>query len=280
MLVFKTQKTLKDFINKAKSTGKQIGFVPTMGALHNGHLSLIKASLEANDISLCSIFVNPTQFNDSNDLKNYPQPLEKDLALLESLGCQAVFTPDMDEIYPKEDLVIPNYDLGILDTILEAAHRPGHFQGVAHIMTLLLNLVEPHHLYMGQKDFQQCMVIKHLLKQMDSDTHFNMMPILREDDGLAMSSRNQRLNEFERAKAGLLYQVLVSIKAKQGMQDFSIIQKENIELLEHKGLKVDYLSLVDAETLETYDNFKEDRPLAVVIAAHLGNVRLIDNILL
>lgn len=281
MLIFKTQQDLELHLSKARQKGLKIGFVPTMGALHEGHLSLIKASKNGNGITICSIFVNPTQFTDNKDLNNYPQPINQDLALLEEINCDIVFVPSIKEMYPEGiDAVTLSYDIGYLDTVLEGDKRPGHFQGVTHIMSTLLKLIQPTNLYMGQKDFQQCLVVKQLIHNNNWNIQFNMMPILREDDGLALSSRNKRLNEFERLKAGLLYQCLISIKAKQKIQDFSILQKESTELMERKGLIVEYIQLADAETLDLLDNFDNSRHMVALIAAQLGNVRLIDNILL
>ncbi len=281
MLTFKTKEDLSAHLNKANKKGLSVGYVPTMGALHEGHLSLIKTSKQENDLTICSIFVNPTQFNDSNDLTNYPQPIAQDLSLLEALDCDLVFIPSTVEMYPQGvSSSALAYEIGYLDTVLEGDKRPGHFQGVTHIMTHLLDLIRPTCLYMGQKDFQQCLVVQHLIHDNDWKIDFKMMPTLREDDGLALSSRNQRLNEFERLKAGLLYQCLISIKAKQGLQDFKIMEKESRELMERKGLKVEYIKLADAKNLELLDNFDASREMVVLIAAYLGDVRLIDNILL
>lgn len=281
MLILKTQQDLNSHLSKAYKKGLKTGFVPTMGALHEGHLSLIRASKNDNDLTICSIFVNPTQFTDNKDLNNYPKPVNQDLALLEEINCDIVFMPSIIEIYPDGiDAVSLSYDIGYLDTILEGDKRPGHFQGVTHIMSTFLKLIQPTNLYMGQKDYQQCLVVQQLIHNNNWNTQFNMMPILREDDGLALSSRNQRLNEFERLKAGLIYQCLISIKAKQKIQDFKIMQKESKELMERKGLKVEYIELADAKTLELLNSFDDSRAMVTLIAAYLGDVRLIDNILL
>lgn len=281
MLIFKIQQELKEHLNNLKSEAKSIGFVPTMGALHQGHLSLIEAAKAENDLVICSIFVNPTQFNDAKDLDLYPQPIQEDLALLTTLECDIVFLPSQKEMYPS-GLVTANEhnDLGYLDHILEAEKRPGHFQGVAHIMKELLQLILPDKLYMGQKDFQQCLIVQQLIEQNEWKIDFRMMPILREADGLAMSSRNERLNEFERAKAGLLYQCLISIKAKQHLDSFKIMAKESWELMERKGLKVEYIQLAKANDLTLLEDFEQGIKMVVLIAASLGEVRLIDNILL
>lgn len=281
MLIFKTKKELKAHLNNLKSKAKSFGFVPTMGALHEGHLSLIKAAKDENDIVICSIFINPTQFNEARDLDLYPQPIEKDLSLLTELDCDIVFLPTQNEMYPTGLITAQEHnDLGYLDQILEAEKRPGHFQGVAHIMKELMQLILPDNLYMGQKDFQQCLIVQQLIAQNQWNVNFRMMPILREADGLAMSSRNQRLNEFERAKAGLIYQCLISIKAKQHIDSFKIMAKESQELMERKGLKVEYIQLAESKDLTLLEDFKEGVEMVVLIAASLGEVRLIDNILL
>lgn len=281
MLIFKTQDDLKKHLSQLRLSSKSIAFIPTMGALHEGHLSLIEAAKQEADIVVCSIFVNPTQFNDPQDLDLYPQPIQKDITLLTDLECDILFLPDQKEMYPNGLNTHPEHEqLGYLDEILEAEKRPGHFQGVVHIMKELLGLILPNKLFMGQKDFQQCLIIQQLIEKNQWNCSFRMMPILREGDGLAMSSRNQRLNEFERVKASLIYQCLVSIKAKQSIGSFKIMAKESRELMERKGLKVEYITLANASDLTILEEFEEHTNMVVLIAAFLGDVRLIDNILL
>ncbi len=280
MLLFKSKKQLNEHLTLEKSTGIKVGFVPTMGALHGGHLSLIEDSKRDNDLTVCSIFVNPTQFNNKEDLIKYPRSIENDIKLLDDIECDILFLPEIEEIYGAENQGNEIYDLGYLDTILEGAHRPGHFQGVSQIMDKLLTIIPADNLYMGQKDYQQCLIVKKLIKDESFGTTINLSPIVREADGLAMSSRNVLLTEFERAKAGLIYQCLVSIQAKKDIQSFDIIKKECEEILERKGLQPNYVNIADAETLEILNNFEEGRKMIALISVTLGKVRLIDNLLL
>ena len=189
MILFKRSLELAKYLESRRNSGLRIGFVPTMGALHNGHISLIKASMGVTDLTVCSIFVNPTQFNDPKDFKKYPITLEKDIYLLEKNGTHVLFLPDPAEIYPDGTHHLEHYDLGYLETILEGQYRPGHFQGVCQVMHRLLRIVGPTDLFMGEKDYQQCLVIKRLLETGGSQPSFHTCPTLRESDGLAMSSR-------------------------------------------------------------------------------------------
>ncbi len=281
MLLFKKIADLSHHLSNIGQEGSTIGFVPTMGALHQGHLSLIDAARAHHGLVVCSIFVNPAQFNDATDLEKYPRPVEQDIALLTQAGCDVLFLPDVDEVYPPGGLPqAPAYELGYLETVLEGSSRPGHFMGVAKVVHRLLDIVRPHTLYLGQKDYQQCMVIRTLIEQTKMGVEIQVMPTLREPDGLAMSSRNTRLTETQRAVAGVIYQCLVSIQAKKEQQPFPIIQKECVELLEKKGFRVDYLLLADAVTLELLEDFDAAREMVALVAVYLGEVRLIDNLLL
>lgn len=280
MFVFKKVSDLTNYLDQARATGKEIGFVPTMGALHQGHIALIDAAAAGTDLVVCSIFVNPAQFNEPEDLKKYPRPIEQDLALLEAAGCAAVFLPSIEEVYPAGLPVIADLDIGYLDTVLEGSARPGHFQGVVAVVRRLLSIVQPGKLYLGQKDVQQCMVIKQLVAVEHIPVDLEVVPTRREADGLAMSSRNTRLTEPQRVIAGVIYQCLVSIQVKQHTLPFSVVQKECTELLEKKGFKVDYLLLADAGTLELLADFDAGREMVAVVAVYLGEVRLIDNLVL
>jgi pantoate--beta-alanine ligase len=279
MIILKKIADLQAYISGQKSQGRPVGFVPTMGALHKGHISLIGEAKKAGCFSVCSIFVNPTQFNDKEDFNKYPVSLEEDIALLIKAGCDLLFLPAVEEMYPQGTSEASAYDLGYLDTVLEAAHRPGHFKGVVQIVAKLLDAVQPEKLFMGQKDYQQCLVIKKMLEMDGRDTEMLICPTQREDDGLAMSSRNRRLTESQRALAGLLYQCLVSIQAKKNTNDFEVVKKECLDLLLYKGIEPDYIALADAETLELSDNYSIDKKQVALIAAKVGNVRLIDNML-
>lgn len=280
MYIFQKSEALKAYLGRQKETGGSIGFVPTMGALHQGHLSLVGQSRAENGTTVCSIFVNPTQFNDPADLAKYPRTTEADIALLTEAGCDALFLPEVAEVYPEGQQLKERYDLGYVETVLEGAFRPGHFQGVAQVVERLLHLTQPDHLYLGQKDYQQCMVLKRLIELKNLPVQLRIVPTSREADGLAMSSRNRRLTEPQRALAGLLYQCLVSIQVKKNMQPFAVVQKECREILEKKGFRPDYIQLADAGTLALMDDYEAGRETVALIAAFVGDVRLIDNLVL
>lgn len=280
MKIFKSRSDLKLWLDQHKSQGCSIGFVPTMGALHQGHLSLITAAKATVQLTVCSIFVNPTQFNDKKDFEKYPISLEADIALLLDAGCDALFLPAVEEMYEAGTQNLEYYDLAYVETVLDGAARPGHFQGVAQIVSRLLDVVRPDLLFLGQKDFQQCMVLKRLLELKNIETRLEVVPTMREADGLAMSSRNRRLTEPQRAAASLIYQCLVSVEAQRGVKPFAVVQKECMDILEHKGFKPDYVQLADADTLELLDDYEDDRKIVALIAAFMGEVRLIDNMIL
>ncbi len=212
MILFRRSDDLSKWLNQETASGKSIGFVPTMGALHAGHISLITISKKETDITVCSIFVNPTQFNDPKDFQKYPITLEKDIALLEAAGVDILFLPGVSELYPTGTANLEHYDLGQLENLLEGKYRPGHFQGVCQVMYRLLHLVRPDHLFMGQKDYQQCMVVQRLLTLLGLPIQLHRCPIIREADGLAMSSRNQRLSPAQRANATAIYRALLLLK--------------------------------------------------------------------
>lgn len=279
MVVFKKIADLQAYLHQQKTSGTDIGFIPTMGALHKGHISLLGEAKKAGCLSVCSIFVNPTQFNDKEDFEKYPTSLEADMTLLLDAGCDVLFLPPVTEMYPAGTEEASKYDLGYLDTVLEAAHRPGHFKGVAQIVAKLLDAVQPQKLYMGQKDYQQCMVVRKMIEIDNRDLAMVICPTQREDDGLAMSSRNRRLTDPQRAVAGIIYQCLVSILTKKGNADFAIVRKECFDLMKHKGLEPDYVELADANDLTILSNYN-GRPMVALIAAKVGNVRLIDNMIL
>jgi pantoate--beta-alanine ligase len=282
MVIFKKIADLQEYLaGKTSDSNATIGFVPTMGALHEGHISLVNAAKAAKNIVIASIFVNPTQFNDPEDFKKYPVSTDKDVMMLGEAGCDVLFLPEVGEMYPDGLNGEATYDFGYLDNIFEGAHRPGHFKGVGQIVSRLLNIVKPHVLYLGQKDYQQCMVVKKLMEQ--EGVHkatLNIVPTMREADGLAMSSRNRRLTEPQRALAGLLYQCLVSIQAKQADGNFTIVKKECTDILTAKGFEPDYIALADANTLEEMSNYDASRKTVALIAAKIGSIRLIDNMVL
>jgi len=281
MVIFKQIQDIKAYISEQKSDGCKPGFIPTMGALHVGHLSLIEKAKADGLLTICSIFINPTQFNDKKDLEKYPVSTEADIELLLNAGCDVLFLPSAEEIYPGGEDKIKTYDFGYLDAILEGAQRKGHFKGVGQVVGRLLEIIEPDGLYMGQKDYQQCMVVRKLLNMMGlSELKLVICPTTREADGLAMSSRNRRLTEPQRAVAGCIYQCLVSIESKQGSNNFDLVKKQCEELLAAKGFITEYVALADARDLSLLDNYRNNVHMVALIAARIGEIRLIDNILL
>ena len=282
MILFKKAKDLSDYLEIQRKQGKKYGFVPTMGALHDGHISLINSSKKKDDLLVCSIFINPAQFNDPADFDKYPVTLEKDIMMLESAGCDVLFLPSVAEMYPDGIHNQVHYELGYLETVLEGQYRPGHFQGVCMIVDRLLRIVRPHNLYIGQKDYQQCMVIKKLIDLMGMKNFItmNISPTLREKNGLAMSSRNTRLNEDERIKAAAIFQTLNALKSQLQTGELASFKKRARADLEKKGFRVDYVEIADAGDLRIADHWNGKQKLVALAAAYLGQVRLIDNALL
>ncbi len=278
MVIFKHAADLQAYL---KTAPQKIAFIPTMGALHAGHTSLIKLALERGEFTVCSIFVNPTQFNDPKDFEKYPKSTDGDIELLIEAGCNVLFLPEVAEIYPQGSDHIKAYHFDYLETVLEGAQRPGHFRGVGQVVGRLLEIVAPHFLYLGQKDYQQCMIIGDLIRQMPGmgKPEIVTCPTVREPDGLAMSSRNRRLTAPQRALAGVIYQCLVSIQGKHDGGNFAIVQKECTELMKKKGFEPEYVALADATTLQLMDNYATGTKQVALIAAKLGGIRLIDNIL-
>lgn len=282
MIIFKTEADIQNYLSDLQLKGKSIGFVPTMGALHAGHGSLVIKAKDETDCVVCSVFVNPTQFNDKVDFEKYPITREADLALLLEWGCQVAFFPDVEDVYPNGMNAGSEFDFGYLDTILEGEKRPGHFQGVGQVVSRLLDIVKPSDLFMGQKDFQQCMVIQKLLelKENPYQTKLHICPTVRDADGLAMSSRNKLLSEPQRTLAATIYQCLVSIQSKQSTDSFSVVQRECLDLLTNKDFIPEYVSIADANNLSLLEDFDAKRKMVALIAAKIGSVRLIDNLLL
>lgn len=331
MILLKKAEDLSRWLEKRRSDGKSIGFVPTMGALHAGHISLIDISKQHTGVTVCSIFVNPTQFNDPKDFQKYPITIEKDIQLLEQAGTDVLYLPEVSEIYPGGVKDLEKYDLGSLESLLEGAFRPGHFQGVCQVMRRLLEAVRPDHLFMGQKDYQQCMVVRRLLEIIRLPTLLHPSPIIREPDGLAMSSRNVRLTTEQREQATAIYQALSRIKAAwregagferavgqgkditgdeqvgnggavagnstgqegkgtlvsggtaSGSETIETLTKKATFFLEAHGFRVDYVAIADPVTLEplTPDQPPSvDRQPVALVAAFMGEIRLIDNMYL
>ena len=279
MILFKHSKDLQFHLHKIKKQKITTGFVPTMGALHAGHLALIAQSKLKTGLTICSIFVNPVQFNNPDDYKKYPITIEKDILLLEENGCDILFLPEEEEIYPNTDSKNKHYELGYLETVLEGKFRPGHFQGVCMAVERLLEIVEPDYLFLGQKDYQQCLIIKRLVAIMKKNIRIIISPTLREPSGLALSSRNLRLSLDEKNIASELYKTLEHIKNDLPFQNLSQLKNDAIKHLESIGFIVDYLEIARPLNLTTADNYKAGEDLIILVAAFLNNVRLIDNLI-
>lgn len=280
MILFKKADDINAWLIKNKDAGKMVGFVPTMGALHPGHISLIHTSKRADSISVCSIFVNPAQFNDPKDFEQYPSTIEKDINALEDAGCDVLFLPSISEMYPNGTGNAKNYDLGYLETVLEGKYRPGHFQGVCLVVHRLLNIIPADELYLGQKDYQQCMVIKKLVELENIKTEIHICPTLREISGLAMSSRNMRLSNEEKVHAIKIFETLSYIKDSIRQGNLIELKQFAVKNLTEAGFKVDYVEIADAGNLASIEDWDGEKKLVAVVAAFLGDVRLIDNMLL
>ena len=277
MIIFKKRIDISNYIVNHKKTSGKIGFIPTMGALHKGHISLIEASKKTDTLTICSIFVNPTQFNNKADFEKYPVTIEKDIDLLEKAGCNVLFLPSVEEIYPADSSTTLPYELGFIETVLDAKYRPGHFQGVCNVVQRLLDIVQPNTIYLGQKDYQQCMVIKKLTELIQSPTQIIICPTLRESDGLAMSSRNMRLTSVERMKAVKISEVLLFIKQEIKPGNLQDLKQRCINYLTNEGYNVDYVEIADATNLTLLQNWDGKTKLVALVAAFLNEVRLIDN---
>jgi pantoate--beta-alanine ligase len=280
MQVFNEIAPLKAFVRAKKQEGKSIGLVPTMGALHAGHLSIIAASKADNDITICSIYVNPTQFNSATDLQKYPRTISKDTELLEKVECDALFVPSNHEMYEISNLV--KFEFGHLDKVMEGRFRPGHFSGVALVVAKLLNIVEPARAYFGQKDWQQLVIIRQLIEELKFNVTLKSVPIFREPDGLAMSSRNQRLNPQEREQATIFHKALLAAKSSLKSGDsFDKVSNMVRDIVESNDLvTLEYFEIAEGKNLNLIDNVNAaDHPI-LCIAGFVGDVRLIDNMFL
>ena len=277
MIIFKKRIDISNYIVNYKKTSGKIGFIPTMGALHKGHISLIEASKKTDTLTICSIFVNPTQFNNTADFEKYPVTIEKDIDMLEKAGCNVLFLPSVEEIYPADSSTTLPYELGFIETVLDGKYRPGHFQGVCNVVQRLLDIVQPNTIYLGQKDYQQCMVIKKLTELIQSPTQIIVCPTLRESDGLAMSSRNMRLTSVERMKAVKISEVLLFIKQEIKPGNLQDLKQRCINYLTNEGYNVDYVEIADATNLTLLQNWDGKTKLVALVAAFLNEVRLIDN---
>ena len=277
MKVIHTIKDLQAELSVLKAQGKKVGLVPTMGALHAGHASLVKRSVNENEVTVVSFFVNPTQFNDKNDLVKYPRTLDADCKLLEACGATYAFAPSVEEMYPEPDT--RQFSYAPLDTVMEGAFRPGHFNGVCQIVSKLFEAVKPHRAYFGEKDFQQLAIIREMVRQMQFDLEIVGCPIVREEDGLALSSRNARLSAEERENALKISQTLFKSRTFAATHTVS----ETLKFVEDAitavpGLRLEYFEIVDGNTLQKVDNWNQTSYVVGCITVFCGDVRLIDNI--
>lgn len=280
MKIFRKRADLKPYLRQLKKAGNKIGFVPTMGALHAGHISLIAASRLKCDVTVCSIFVNPTQFNDPKDLEKYPRPVEHDIDLLIAGGCDILYLPESGDVYPEGTKQKESFDFGGIDSRLEGGSRPGHFAGVAQVVKILLEIVQPNKLFLGQKDYQQFLILSNLVKQLKLKTKVIPCPIVREPHGLAMSSRNVRLSTTAREEAGIIFKTLKKTAAnlKQGEPEACL--KIAIDELNHQpDFKVDYFELLHAKNLKPVKKIKKNTDYILITSVIVEGVRLLDNLL-
>lgn len=277
MKIIDTISELENQLQGYRHKGETIGLVPTMGALHQGHASLVERCVADNKISIVSLFVNPTQFNNKEDLKHYPRTPEKDYELLERLGVDYVFLPSVEEMYPEEDKRV--FDFGQLDKVMEGEFRPGHFNGVAQIVSKLFDIVKPDNAYFGEKDFQQLAIVKDMVRQLQMPVNIIGMPIVRESSGLAMSSRNQRLSEEQKKNASEVYKVLNESKLMiDKFIPYELINYVSESINKVSGLKVEYFQIVDGDNLQPVTSWSDSDYIVGCIALFCGEVRLIDNI--
>jgi pantoate--beta-alanine ligase len=278
MKIIKTVLELQHWLATERLAGHTIGFVPTMGALHEGHLTLVQRAHETCSRTVASIFVNPTQFNDPKDLAKYPRMPEKDAELLGSVGCHAIFLPNVEEIYPPGKDLTLRVKFGQLDKVMEGHFRPGHFDGMATVVKRLLDIVQPHQLFMGQKDFQQLTIVREMLRLLGSPVELVMCPTIREDDGLAKSSRNMRLTPEMRAIAPIIYQTLSTAAQKIKESPIPQVQAWAMRQLADAGLRPEYFDIVDGITLQPVRKPAQSAFIVACVAAWAGDVRLIDNL--
>ncbi len=278
MKIFTTRRELQNYLSKSRSDGKKIGLVPTMGALHNGHISLLATAKRFTDEVVCSIFVNPTQFNDPKDLEKYPRPIETDIEKLREAGCDVLFNPPVGEIYGANE---PHWhlDLGPIENLLEGEFRPGHYQGVTQVVFKLFDIIKPDIAFFGQKDYQQVMVITKMVELMHLPVKMEMCPIVREEGGLAMSSRNVHLSADEKQHAYVLSRALAQVKAQYGQQSIAGLKQLGTQLVNNEpGLKLEYFEIADGDTL--YPATADTKKVVALVAAWAGKTRLIDNMII
>lgn len=277
MEIITTNEALQKRIAKLKDEGKTIGFVPTLGALHDGHASLIRKSKKESDVTVCSIFVNPTQFNDPKDLEKYPRTLEADTALLRKYRTNILYLPNQEEVYPPGLDMTVAVDFGNLFTVMEGAFRPGHFDGVVMVVKRLLDIVKPDHLYMGQKDFQQSTLINHMIQSLGLPVELVICKIKREDNGLAMSSRNMRLEPKIREKAAIINKTLKAVKRKVKTHSVAELKSYAMEKMNIPDFSPEYFEIVDGKTLQPVNSMEESDYIVACTAVWAKGIRLIDN---
>jgi pantoate--beta-alanine ligase len=275
--IFNTVKEIRQYLTELHKNGLSTGFVPTMGALHPGHLSLIKQARESNDVVICSIFVNPTQFTDAADLEKYPRPIADDIQKLELAGCNVLFNPPVNEMYADNEHW--HLNIGELEHLLEGKFRPGHYQGVTQVVYKLFNIIKPTTAYFGQKDYQQVLVVRKMIELMNLPVKLIMCPIEREADGLAMSSRNIHLTADDRKHALVLSKTLNLTKENFDSNYIEKIQEYAIQLISHEpGVQLEYFEIVDGDTL--HPAIENTKSIVALVAAKVGNTRLIDNVII
>lgn len=277
MEVVHSVKALEELLQQPRQQGKTIGFVPTMGALHKGHATLVKRCVAENELCVVTVFVNPTQFNNPEDLRLYPRTPEKDYELLESIGADIVFVPSVEEVYPEPDSRI--FDFDPLDKVMEGAFRPGHFNGVAQVVSKFFDFVQPHRAYFGEKDYQQLAIVREMVKQQELPVEIVGVATVREQSGLAMSSRNQRLSEEEKEHASEIYRVMRESTLLTGEQSPDQIVRFVTEAINNVAdLRVEYFGIVDGDSLQPVSAWHDSESIVGAIAVYCGDVRLIDNI--
>ena len=277
MNIYKTAEELRSFVTKERKQGHRIAFVPTMGALHEGHLSLVRRALKENDCCIVSVFVNPTQFNNPRDLETYPRTLDADSRLLASIGTTALFAPEVETIYPEPDTRV--FHVGAVAEVMEGKYRPGHFNGVMQVVSRLFDLVQPNCAYFGEKDFQQIAVLRAMAREIKSPVEIIACPIVREEDGLARSSRNTLLSEEGRAQAPNIYRILSESRTwSKELSPKAVIERATQLLDAIPTLRVEYFEIVDADTLQPITRWEDSPKPHGCITVYCGEVRLIDNI--
>ncbi|MCC6817150.1 MAG: pantoate--beta-alanine ligase [Saprospiraceae bacterium] len=280
MITFSTVDSLSKRLNKIKGSQQSIALVPTMGALHEGHISLILTALEVANKVCASIFVNPTQFNNPDDLAKYPRTFQKDKEMLDQAGCNYLFAPTVEEVYPNGTQSVVNLKLKGMDKIMEGHFRPGHFKGMLQVVKRLLDIVQPDFLIMGQKDYQQFTLVNQMILQLNIPTKLIVVQTMREPDGLAMSSRNRRLSTPMRRKSAILFKALNYARLNLALMSITSLEKECSKLIDSVGLKTEYFSIVDALNLTSISKYRSDQKLVACVAAWADDVRLIDNLIL